>query len=484
MDLDNYPHKVAPYAHQAEILKETWHLPSWALFMEMGTGKSKLAIDTFCMQYMAGMVDSVLIIAKKGEYANWVYDQLPRHLPDCVDAKVYLYSTYAQRTKKGKAGYADMVGHSGLRIMVVNVEALISKVTKEALSHFYSQASGVCMILDESTCVKNHKSARAKEAYKWAAKSRTRRIMTGTSITQSPMDLWGQSLALGKGLLGPTSFYAFRGRYAVLETQHLGSRAIQTIKGYQRLDELARVVKGFSTQVLKDECLDLPEKIYQRLYVELTPAQKEAYSDLKDKAILQIDGGGQLTVTNALSLMTKLHQVVCGQLKLEDGTYVSLENNRISAVLEKLEDFNGKAIIWANYVQTIEDLTSALEEKFGEHSTGSYYGGTSADERQALVKGFQDPDNPLRFLVANPQTAGYGLTLTQATLVIYYSNSFNLEHRLQSEDRAHRIGQTSVVNYIDLVSPDTVDERIIDALRQKKNISDIVLDRASLKSWL
>jgi SNF2 family DNA or RNA helicase len=116
-------------------------------------------------------------------------------------------------------------------------------------------------------------------------------------------------------------------------------------------------------------------------------------------------------------------------------------------------------------------------------AVASYYGDTEAEERQEIVTRFQDPDDNLRFFVGNPRTGGYGLTLTAAKTVIYYSNNFDLEVRLQSEDRAHRIGQTSKVTYIDLITPGTVDEHIVKALRNKINIASAVLGE-ELKEWL
>jgi SNF2 family DNA or RNA helicase len=256
------------------------------------------------------------------------------------------------------------------------------------------------------------------------------------------------------------------------------------IVGYKNLGQLQKIVKTFSSQVLKEECLDLPEKIYKKHIVELTDEQYDLYNTLRNEAMVTLDSGESLEVTNALALVTKLHQVSCGQLKLEDGSYKSIPNNRIDALLSILEDYKGKVIIWANYRQTLIDLVEALQETYGPESTAPYFGGVSDSARKDAITNFQDMNHPLRFFVANPQSAGYGLTLTAAHLVIYYSNGYSLEHRLQSEDRAHRIGQTNKVTYIDIVTPDTIDERIFKILRDKKNIADFVMDRATLKEWL
>jgi SNF2 family DNA or RNA helicase len=190
--------------------------------------------------------------------------------------------------------------------------------------------------------------------------------------------------------------------------------------------------------------------------------------------------GHELEVVNVLAMIVKLHQIVCGQLKVGDDEYISIENERLDTLVELLEDFNGKAIIWATYRQTIVDVIKLLQEKFGRESTVGYWGGVKDKERAENVEAFKH--GKARFIVANP-AMGFGNTWTEATLVIYYSNSYNLEHRLQSEDRAHRIGQTRSVTYVDFITPGTVDERIVEVLRTKKKMSDLIMDRP-LKEWL
>ena len=481
---DNYPFKTQPFKHQRDTLELTAEKLAWAYFMEMGTGKSKIIIDNFCYLYLQGKIDTVVYIAKKGEYANFVYDQLPQHLPEGIKTEVYMFSALTHSRKSNVLAFRNFlkVDKSRLRVFVINVESLIAVQGKASLESLYKTKPTVYFALDESTCAKNTDAKRSKEVYGWAAKSHYRRIMTGTAVTNSPLDLFGQSLVLGKGILGHTSFYSFRGVYAEMETIYLGQRAIKKVSRYRNLDKLGAVLKTFSTQILREECVDLPPKIYKKLYVEMTPKQQKLYDTLRDEAIIEFEQGS-LEVTNILTQIIKLHQIACGQLKLDDQTYVSVENNRIPALLDVLEDYEGKVLIWANYRQTLQDVLKALREVYGDEAVVGYYGGVPDAVRQAAVKNFQDPNHPLRFFVANPQSAGFGLTLTQARLCIYYSNSYNLEHRLQSEDRAHRIGQTGSVTYIDLVSHDTVDERIIQALRDKKNIATEVMGN-NWKKWI
>jgi SNF2 family DNA or RNA helicase len=216
--------------------------------------------------------------------------------------------------------------------------------------------------------------------------------------------------------------------------------------------------------------------------VDLTPEQVKAYNEMKAYAMAQIDGGLVSTV-NALTQLMRLHQIVCGHAKLDDGTIIELPNKRLEELLAVVEETDGKIIIWANYRHDIEAIKLALAKEYGMNSVATYYGDTVSEERQRIVDDFQNMDSELRFFVGNPSTGGYGLTLTAAHTMVYYSNSFDLEKRLQSEDRAHRIGQTKNVTYIDLIAVGTVDEKIVKALRSKIDIATQVLGE-DFKQWL
>jgi len=177
----------------------------------------------------------------------------------------------------------------------------------------------------------------------------------------------------------------------------------------------------------------------------------------------------------------RLHQITCGFLKTDDGTEIDLPNPRIDALMDVLAGTSGKVIIWATYCNNIKKILKALEDEYGKESAVSYYGDTDSEERRAAVQGFQN--GAVRFFVSNPATGRFGLTLTASASVVYFSNSYDLEHRTQSEDRVHRIGQTaSSVNYVDLVCRNTVDERIIKALRSKREISAII-NGDELREW-
>jgi SNF2 family DNA or RNA helicase len=296
------------------------------------------------------------------------------------------------------------------------------------------------------------------------------------------MDLYQQCAFLSPNCLNAASFYSFQARYAVVIERTVATHSFKQVVGYRRLDELKEKLDRFSFRVKKEECLDLPDKLYVKREVDLTDEQKRAYMQMKDLALSQFKEGVTSTV-NALTQLMRLHQIVCGHVKLDNGEVIELPNNRIKELLAIVEETDGKIIIWANYRHDIEAIKLALSKEHGMNSVGMYYGDTDDDERKRVLEEFQKPDSEMRFFVGNPSTGGYGLTLTAAHTMVYYSNSFDLEKRLQSEDRAHRIGQTKNVTYIDLIAVGTIDEKIVKALRDKIDIATQVMGE-DIKQWL
>jgi len=307
--------------------------------------------------------------------------------------------------------------------------------------------------------------------------------LTGSPVTKSPMDIYSQCEFLRPGLLGYDSYYAFQGRYAVVQKKTMGQSAFQQIVGYRNLDELTDKIDMFSYRVLKKDCLDLPDKMYTVRYVGLTPEQRDMYNQIRQNAMVMLDSGEMSTAPAVITQMLRLQQIMSGHLKTDDDEMLYFPSLRMDALKEILDEHEGKAIIWSRFRYDIQQITRTLNETFGDGCAAAYYGDTSDDDRNNIVKNFQDPNHPLRFFVGNPATAGYGLTLTEANLVVYYANDFNLETRIQSEDRAHRIGQKNNVTYIDLITEGTIDEKIVQSLRDKINIGAKVLGEEA-KEWL
>ena len=297
------------------------------------------------------------------------------------------------------------------------------------------------------------------------------------------MDLFSQCDFLAEKCLGFNSFFAYQSRYAVIQKRTMGARSFNEVVGYRRLDELTEKLEPISTRVLKEDCLDLPKKVYQARTVQLSLEQRKAYDQMKKHALVLLENGELATTQSVLTQIMRLQQITCGHLKTDEGEMLNLKSNRLNDLLDVVEEVNGKAIIWATWSHDIVEITNALKKKYGDDAAACYYGETLQSERQQIVNTFQDENNPLRFFVGQPKTGGYGITLTAANTVIYYNNSYDLAIRLQSEDRAHRIGQRNNVTYIDLVSPGTIDEKVLKALRSKIDLAGQVLGEEA-RSWL
>ena len=307
-----------------------------------------------------------------------------------------------------------------------------------------------------------------------------KRILTGSPITKSPLDLFSQCEFLKPGILGFTNFYAFRARYSVMKQIQIGANKNLLIPiYYQHLGELENKIKSFSFRVRKDECLDLPPKIYEKRDIKLSDQQIKLYNSLKEncRAIIEDE---MASYNNKLTEILKLQQVCNGFLKTDDGETKELTNSKLTELINILDEVDGKVIIWANFVHNIETIIKTLQYKFGQTSVVSVYGDVAVEARNSAVINFQKNDR-VRFFVGNPSTGGYGLNLTKASTVIYFSNSFNLEIRQQSEDRAHRIGQENKVTYIDLIAKGTIDEFVLKSLNQKLTLSAQTLGEEVLK---
>jgi SNF2 family DNA or RNA helicase len=480
----DFKFKTKPYDHQLKAWEDSWSADYYALFMEMGTGKSKVAIDTIGALYKAKKIDSALILAPKGVYDNWIRGEIPTHLPDEIERTVVRWTPTT--SKKFQDEMKELVYEKNdkqLKIFVMNIEALSTPRGTKAAYFFLKCNPNNIMVVDESTTIKNRKATRTKNVMLLADQAKYRRILTGSPVTKSPMDLYSQCAVLSPKALGFNSYYAFQNRYALVQNRKMGTRAFQEIVGYRRLDELNQKLDTFSNRILKEDCLDLPDKMYIRRDVDLTDEQKRVYKQMKKLALAKLDNGELATTASVLTQIMRLQQICCGFLQPDEGEIQPIENNRLKELFEITDELQGKAIIWASYTHDIQRIADALRDRFGPEAVATYYGETPQDERQDIVTKFQDKNNPLRFFVGQPRTGGYGITLTAANTVIYYSNSYDLEIRLQSEDRAHRIGQGSKVTYIDLVSPDTIDEKILKALRGKINLAGEVLGE-EVREWL
>ena len=476
----NYRFKTKPYAHQITALEKSWNKEAFAYFMEMGTGKSKVLIDNIAMLYDKGKINGALIVAPKGVYQNWHDIEIPVHMPDHIEKKMVLWkATITQKQQRQLDSLFE--SEEDLHILIMNVESFSTPKGLNFASKFLS-CHQTLVAIDESTTIKNPDATRTRSIVSLGRQAKYRRILTGSPVTKSPLDLYKQCEFLSEGLLDYTSYYAFKTRYADLRTANFGGRSVQIVVGYKNLGELSEKLEGFSYRVLKEDCLDLPDYVYTKRIIQLSKEQEKIYNQMKQIALAQMDGKLMTTATALVQLM-RLHQITCGHFTADDGSITEIKNERLNALMDILGEVENKAVIWAHYRHDIESIVKAISKEYGPDSFVTYYGDTPHDERQNNIKLLQDPNSKVKFIIGTPQTGGYGITLTEANVMIYYSNGYDLEKRTQSEARINRAGQTRKMTYIDIIAEGTVDEKIVKALRKKVDIASKVMGE-ELKDWI
>jgi len=476
----NYKFKTKPYKHQLDALQDSWDKENFAYFMEMGTGKSKVLLDNAAMLYDKGKINGLLIIAPKGVYKNWYDSEIPTHLPDHIFKKMVLWKTSDKSKKQQQLLNTLFETGTNLHILLMNVEAF-SKGDGAAFAYKFLSCHNAMIAIDESTTIKTPTSNRTKNILELREHAKYRRILTGSPVTKSPLDLFTQCAFLDPWLLNHTSYWTFKARYAVTRKIQVQGRQVEIVVGYRNLGELSEKIQPFSKRVLKDDCLDLPKKTFMKHVVEMTKEQKKVYKQMKEEAIAYLDGKVLSSATVMTQLM-RLHQITCGHFTPDDGEIKNLPCNRMTELMDILENVHGKAVIWSHYTHDVRRIIEEIKRVYGEDSVVDYFGQTTSEERSKNIKKFQS-DDKCRFFVGTTHTGGYGITLTAASTMIYFSNGYDLEKRQQSEARIDRIGQEKPMTYIDIISEDTVDDRIVKALRSKINIANQIMGE-DYKDWI
>jgi len=459
-------------------VEETWDKLYWALFWEMGIGKSYALIVTILNLYLAGKIDTVLYVAKKGEFANFRVYEIPKYWPKRIPLCSEIYQGYAT-TKHVKAVKRMMSPFpAGLKLYSMNIESLRSGKGFDIAMAYLQKSKKTFLAVDESTTLKDPKSSQTKSMMQLRNYARYARIMTGTVIPHGPVDVWSQARFLSPEALPEyRSITAFKSDFLEQERTYLGERSFLSTVGPKNMGLLHKKIKTFASVLTKAECLDLPPKIYKDHFVPLTLEQKRLYKEMVDFSVAELGDNEYIEAVNALAVANKLNQIICGQVRMPDGTYRLIDNNRYGIVLELLTDIldsQPKAVVWSHYIAA----SKGLEEYLRKNGLKVVFmpGGLSVQERQDRIEAFKT-DPHCQVFLANPQSSGFGITLTEAQTAIYYSNSDNYEHRLQSEDRIHRIGQSLPCLYIDCKTPGTVEDRIFSRNSLKASTRTEVMGR-------
>jgi hypothetical protein len=470
--------------------------------MEQGTGKSRPVLDDWMARVADSRAEDLVILAPKGCYMNWIgTDEEPGELtkwipPDKITG-MYADNWRSGANKTQRETLNNLLYARKPRFLAMNIEALNREGSAREYLLKFIEGHQVIGVVDESTTMCHEGAARTTFILEEVAhRFKTRRILSGLVAPESPMDLYPQYRYLDWRIIGQKSFWGFKNRYAVLqqvdfrpaaqklmdEINRKFYRPPSVIVNYRNMDELNQKIMKFSYRVLKKDVLDLPPKIYQFWDVELTKEQERIYNQMRDIAMAELASGEFATASMKLDQLGKLQHIICGHVRKEDGEVEDIPENRTDAVVEILQQHAGKAIIWAPYPRTLRKIRDRLQDEFGPDSTVGFWGETKLDERLEARSRIQN-DDACRFIVSNQSVGKFGNTWTACNLVIYYANSFDNEDRQQSEDRAHRIGQTKSVTYIDLRTYGTICQKLIQTLRKKIAISSTLVGD-EFRSWL
>lgn len=461
--------KVKPFAHQLNALNAWGDIPRFALFCEMGTGKTYIAINKAVQWAREGKVRAVVILAPRSLLGVWEAE-IGKYC--AIDYSLHILDK-PKAWAKLPSHFLEKKDRPFIRFIITNYEQLLTKKGDKL-----GNTEGIdLLIMDESTMVKNSFAKRSMRTKKLASKISRAVILTGNATPNGPLDLYSQFDILKTGLIGYSNFYPFRHRYAKLENQPVGGgRTIKKVIGYHedRIEaEIRPRISPYVFRIQKHECFDLPPKLYQIRELTMGTDQARAYKTLRDAAIAEFKGK-TLKAPIVIARMTRLSQLAGGFFPHDEGDLeVFNPNPKLNELGAILEEIDGKFIVWTRFRAELDAVHGFLEERGIQ--LVRIDGDKKVEERTDAINQFQTNPN-VRAFIGITSAGKFGLTLTEAKTMIYYSNSFEFEVRNQSEDRVHRAGLKHPVTYIDLVVKGTIDKLILRALNEKKNLSNFIKD--------
>jgi SNF2 family DNA or RNA helicase len=424
--------------HQISAVEKLRNLKVGALYMEMGTGKTRVALELIAQRLDAGKVDHVLWLCPCSVKENLRRDILK---------------------------HADSLQN----ITICGIETLSSSIRENVRLLKLVQSQRVFLVVDESNLVKNHKALRTKNIVRISEHCKYKLILNGTPISKCEKDLYAQWYILDWRILGYRSFWSFAANHLEYDDRIKG-RIVNTLN----VDYLVRKIAPYTYQVKKSECLDLPSKTYNTEYYYLSQDQRDHYCSIADELLFQVD---EMEPNTIYRLFSGLQNITSGFKVILNGKHMqrelffkkSMDNPRMQLLFDLLDKTDEKVIVFCKYTQEIHDIISIANERYGAGSAVAFYGELNQRNRQESIKAFE---NNSRIFVANKTCAGYGLNLQFCSYVIYYNNDWDYATRSQSEDRVHRIGQDHNVHIIDICAAHTLDERILDCLQRKESLVD------------
>lgn len=456
-----------PRTHQKEALQFTNDKddPSyWGLFMDPGTGKTKTALIKMAQLYKKRHIEVALVLAPNGVHEQWLAEQALEHCPIPYRPIQWV----SNRTKRWKEETLYALKKTDcLIIIAMNWEAL---TTKDGVNfcRWLLARKKVGIFADESSRIRNPKAIRTKIALELSQGAAVRAILTGTPIAKGMENLWAQMQFLSPDILHCRTFPQFRALYC--KTKLIpGKRGAMMITGYQRVEELMGLIKPHVFVKTKEECLDLPAKIPMKSPVPMTSEQAEAYKTMREELIVQLSELERVTVAHLISARAKLRQIAIGFILDENRKGTPLASHRWERALEHIEEAPGKLILWTSFRWCLAEWERILSKK------GIGYVRYQKGDRESITRWKTDKHIPV--FLGNPHSGGIGLNLAEATTMIYFNSTDDFEVRLQSEDRAHRIGQTQHLTIIDLFAPGTVETKMQEQQRTKQSLLDIVMKK-------
>lgn len=527
--LTNFPFAVKPFEHQAREFARHKDAEFRALFWEMGTGKTKAAIDKGAYLYSSGKIDAIVFIAPKGVHVDHIHDAVPEHWPKHLEHIAAYWVADARKKERDTFEYVSTTNDKKCKILAFNVDALIPARKSWKLLHAFLSINRTLVVVDEATEFKNPKAKRTIGLLRLREKSNYRMIMDGTPVTQGPSDIFAPMEFLSSGLLGYSSYVAFQARYEVrinpqikagltialgdsnlaesiynlrLTGKYIKSNDLKAILpfayhdkikfalsilyqnalfrvGYRNIEELYEKIKPHSTRHLKNECLDLPDKLFENLSYEMPPAQRKWYDELIEDMRVVISEGSEMTTANVLTLYQRLQQMIGGWY-VDDDTgepiRVPGSETRLDVMFESIKKLSedSKIIIWSVFVREIEDIVERASGLYGEESVVSYYGATSNENRQ-IAKSRFEKDPTCKFFVGHPKSGGKGLNqLVAGNYMYWFNRPFSLGMYNQAVDRIHRPGQKRNCTIINIVAKGTIDNHIAEAHKNKQSIADYI----------